>query len=199
MWNTNVAMTAPGESHGEVFPTRAHFIGEGTLAELVGFTTAQHRQAVAAHELGHFLVHWKLGARVHSIAIEEDGENIIPGGVVSFSYPKSSEIRPILVGGAAGERACDRWLREQGLWTPARAVYGEIQGQTDRTDAQKQDPSITFDGGPNDYRHLQDEADQVLDDVWPLLLRGLGHFREYAAYTGDFLCRRIGICNNPSA
>ena len=198
MWHTNIRMTNPGEAEGVVYPTRAHFTGDGTLAELADLTAAQHLQEVAAHELGHFLVGWKLGARRFGISVLDDPGNVIPKGVVSYVHPDGETSRPVLISGAAGERASDRWLREQGLWTPARAVYSEISGQRDREDAQKADPSITFDGGPNDYRHLQDEADRILDDVWPLLVRGLEHFTDFAEYMGTEMCTLLGIPNNPS-
>lgn len=198
MWHHNIGVQNLDGTGHEVFPTRAHFTGAGTLTELAGFTPGQHLQAVAAHELGHFLVNWKLGGWMFSISVQEDTGNTIPKGVVSFYHPDGNEARPVLVGGAAGERACDRWLREMDLWTPARAVYGELQGSTDREGALQADPTITFDGGPNDYRALQDEADRVLDEVWPLLLRGLEHFRDFAEYTGDEMCALLGITNNPT-
>lgn len=198
MWHTNIAMADPGETVGTVFPTRAHFTGDGVLHELADFTDAQHLQAVAAHELGHFLVQWRQGSWMHRIFVQEAPGNIIPKGEVSFSHPDGDRSRPVLIGGAAGERACDKWLHDQGLWTPARAVYGEIQGRTDREAAQQKDPSITFDGGPNDYRHFQDEADKILDDVWPLLLRGLKRFSSYAELSGDAMCALLGIANNPA-
>lgn len=199
MWHTNIRMANPGEAEGVVFPTRTHFTGDGTLAEVADFTARQHLQAVAAHELGHFLVDWKLGAWIRGISVQDGGDNIIPKGLVEAAWsPVDGWQRLRLIGGAAGERACDRWLREQGLWTPARAVYGEIQGQEDRADALKADPSITFDGGPNDYRRLQDEADRILDEVWPLLLHGLKHFSTYAEYTGDEMCALLGTRNNPT-
>lgn len=196
MWHTNIAMAEPDGTGHQPFPTRAHFTGDGILHELADLTAAQHLQAVAAHELGHFLVNWKLGARMFGISVQENPGNVIPKGVVSLSHPDGDESHPVLIGGAAGERACDRWLREQGLWTPARAVYGEIQGEADRRAARKADPSITFDGGPNDYRHLQDAADLILDETWPLLVRGLRHFYDFAEYTGDEMCALLGIDNN---
>jgi hypothetical protein len=195
MWHTNIGLAEPGETEHRTFPTRALFTGNGVLGELADFTAAQHLQSVAAHELGHFLVNWKLGARMFGISVMEDPSNVIPKGVVSFSHPDGDESRPVLIGGAAGERAYDRWLHEQDLWTPARAVCGEIQGKTDRGDALKADPTITFDGGPNDYRHLQDEADRILDAVWPLLLDGLEHFQDFAEYTGDEMCALLRIVN----
>lgn len=198
MWHTNIGVMDPDGSGHKLFPTRAYFTGTGTLAELTGFTAGRHLQAVAAHELGHFLVNWKLGAWMFGISVQEDPGNTIPKGVVHFSHPDGNEARPVLVGGAAGERACDRWLHEMGLWTPGRAVYGELQGSADREAALKADPALTFDGGPNDYRHLQDEADWVLDEVWPLLLRGLEHFRDFAEYTGDEMCALLSIPNNPT-
>lgn len=195
MWHTNIGMSEPDGTGHQVFPTRAHFTGNGVLEELADFTAAQHLQAVAAHELGHFLVSWKLGAEMRSISVQEAPGNVIPKGVVSYARPDGNESRPVLISGAAGERACNRWLHEQNLWTPARAVYGEIQGKTDREDALKADPTITFDGGPNDYRHLQDEADRILDKVWPLLVDGLEHFQDFAECTGDEMCALLGIVN----
>lgn len=199
MWHTNIGVWNPDGPGHRVFPTRALFTGAGELADLADFTAGQHLQAVAVHELGHFLVNWKLGAQLFRISVQDDPGNVIPKGVVSFSHPDGDTARPVLVGGAAGERACDRWLREQGLWTPARAVYGELQGITDREDARAADPSLTFDGGPNDYRHLQDEADRILDETWPLLVRGLKHFGDFAEYTGDAMCGLLGIANNTPA
>jgi hypothetical protein len=196
MWHDNIGVENLDGTGHEVFPTRALFTGEGALGELADFTAGQHLQAVAAHELGHFLVNWKLGAWMTRISVQEDPGNVIPKGVVSFVHPDGEESRPVLIGGAAGERAADRWLHEQGLWTPARAVYGELQGSNDRQAARTADPSITFDGGPNDYRHLQDEADRILDETWPLLVRGLKHFHDFAAYTGDEMCGLLGIPNN---
>lgn len=198
MWHHNIGVENLDGTGHKAFPTRTYFAGTGALAELAAFTAGQHLQAVAAHELGHFLVNWKLGARMIRITVREDPGNVIPKGAVTHVPPDGNTARPVLVGGAAGERACDRWLRENGLWTQARAVYGELQGSTDRGDALKADPTLTFDGGPNDYRLLQDEADRVLDEVWSLLLRGLEHFRDFAEYTGDEMCALLGIANNPT-
>jgi hypothetical protein len=199
MWHTNIRMINPEGTEGTVFPTRAYFTGSGVLVEVADFTDTQHLQAIAAHELGHFLVNWKQGAWMHSISIQDGGRDIIPKGVTRFCYPGGEWKRSVLVGGAAGERACDRWLHEEKLWSRARAAYGEMQGRADRDEAVREDPSITFDGGPNDYQHLQDEADKVLDEVWPMLRRGLEHFNSYAEYTGDLMCVLLGVLNNPSA
>lgn len=198
MWHTNLGVAEEDGTGHRVYPTRALFDGVGILADLADFTTAQHLQMAAAHELGHFLINWKTGAYMRLISVQESPGNVIPAGVVSLDHPDGETSHAVLVGGAAGERAADRWLREEGLWTPARAVYGELQGETDRTDAQRIDPSITFDGGPNDYRLLQDEADKILEDVWPVLMRGLKHFSTYAKYTGDAMCCLLGIANNPA-
>lgn len=199
MWHMNVGLENTDGTGHEVFPTRHLFTGGGTLAELSDMTPAQHIQNAAAHELGHFLVNWKLGAWIWRIAVEESPGNVIPSGVVSFSHPDGDTARPVLIGGAAGERAADRWLREQGLWTPGRALFAELQAKTDRRAALEADPTLTFDGGPNDYRLLQDEADRILDEVWPLLRRGLRHFTDFASYSGDAMCALLGIANNPYA
>jgi hypothetical protein len=197
VWHHNLGVADPGEKH-RIYPTRALFTGTGELADVADFTQAQHIEAVAVHELGHFLVNWKLGAYMRSFSIRDAPSNVIPDAEVCFSYPDTVDARRILVGGAAGERACDRWLREEGLWTPARAVYAEVQGQTDRQDALAEDPSITFDGGPNDYSLLQDEADGLLDEMWPLLRRGLPGFCDFVRLTGDAACSMLGIRNNPA-
>ena len=198
VWHTNIQTADSAETDPVVYPTRAYFTGTGNLDEIADLTEEQHIQAVAAHELGHFLVQWQQGAWMHSIAIRKGtGAQVIPAGVTAFAYPDGNHDRHIIIGGAAGERACDRWLHEENLWTTARAVYGEIQGLTDRQDACQIDPSITFDGGPNDYRHFQDEADRALGQVWPLLRSGLAHFTNYAEYTGDQMCQLLGISNNP--
>lgn len=196
MWHHNIGMCDPDGGEPRVYPTRHFFGGSGSLADLADFTAGQHCQATAAHELGHFLVNWQQGARMLSIFIREDPGNHIPKGCVSFEHPAGPTSRPVLIGGAAGERACDRWLHDRGLWTPARALYGEMQGEGDRRAAQEVDPTLTFDGGPNDYSHLQDESDRILDDVWPLLQRGLEHFTGFAEYTGDEMCALLGIPNN---
>lgn len=197
MWHHNLGVADPGAKH-QIYPTRALFTGKGDLADLADFTQAQHLQAVTAHELGHFLVNWKQGAHMREFCIRDDRPNIIPKAVVSFAYPGAADVRLVLVGGAAGERACDRWLHEEGLWNPARAVYAEVQGQTDRKDALVEDPSLTFDGGPNDYRRLQDEADRILDEVWPQLRRGLSRLSRFVTLTGDEACILLGIKNNPA-
>jgi hypothetical protein len=199
MWHTNIGVADPDGAVRTAFPTRTFFTGAGALGEVADFTPAQHLQGVAAHELGHFLVNWRLGARMARISVREDPGNVIPSGAVSFVHPDGDTARPVLVGGAAGERAYDIWLREQGLWTPGRAVCGELQGESDRRAALEADPTITFDGGPNDYRRFQNAADEILSDVWPLLLRGLGHFTDFAEYTGDAMCGLLGIDNNPPA
>lgn len=200
MWYTNIRMADSWNDPLEAFPTRTQWTGSrGELASLADFTPAQHLQAVAAHEFGHFLVNWKLGAHMTEISLQDSSPNPVPRGMVSITYAAANKRQHALVGSAAGERACDRWLREEGLWTLDRSLYAEIQGKTDRRGALDHDPSITFDGGSNDYRKLQDEADAILDEVWPLLRSGLTCFDGFARYTGDQMCALLGIDNNPAS
>lgn len=194
MWYTNMHFAEEGGGY-EVFPTRAHFTGSGNWTEVADFTQDQHVRAVVVHELGHFLVNWKLGAYMLGFRMLSGGPGLFPKAVVT-SRARDDWTRQWLVSGAAGERACERWLHEEELWTPARAVYAEIMGMDDREAALARDPSLTFDGGPNDYRHLQDEADLILDEVWPVLRRGLPRFTTFGELTGDNACARLGIKNN---
>jgi hypothetical protein len=67
---------------------------------------------------------------------------------------------------AAGERADDRWLREEGLWTPRRAVCTEVGAQGDRQTLLAFSPHVGFGDKEVHYRAIHDLADEVIEEYW---------------------------------
>lgn len=197
MWHVNLGFAGPG-GELEPYPTRTRFPGGRSVIEEADLSPEQHIRAALAHEFGHFLVNWRLGAVMQALSVQNpEPGRISSRGVVRFHYlGGAGRAWRTLVGGAAGERACDRWLREEGLWNPARAVYAEILARHDRRDALLLDPSITFLEGPGDYRAFQDEADRLLEGLWPLLRRGLLTLQGPVTLSGDEVCHLLGIENN---
>lgn len=107
-----------------------------TVREVLGFTDAQRQEEYAFHEAGHVVMY--LAARIPIISAQISPEHSVWGdpdslhaGIV-HARDENAEIHDQVIMYAGGERAGDRWLRERGLWTSARAWEHERAADTDR-------------------------------------------------------------------
>lgn len=137
-------MTAEMYVRGELYPTR---YGAGVRP---GVTLRAPVGAFPYHEAGHAIAAVTEGLEIWSITLQEDWQLAKEGGRSYLTIADSSDASPTFY--AAGERAANRWLEEQGLWTPETAVSVEATAYTDRQ--------------YYDFRTAHDLADALLDAAW---------------------------------
>lgn len=129
----------------------------------------------AVHEAGHAAMMLHHGIQVKSMVLyteeearDKDFRAATDCGHYEVDYTQFACVL------AAGERAQDRWLRQEGLWTPERAWSVERHGLDDRAEIEKvistqlggrltygEDPGHHF-----DYHHVCDRTDQALTPLW---------------------------------
>ncbi|WP_445520407.1 hypothetical protein [Streptomyces sp. NEAU-174] len=151
---------------GEPYPTR-HYVhydrGDGPLWDLPAETLHQMR---AIHEAAHAVAALDGGAHLHYAQIQApSGSEGDTDGATGACGHSTGEDAAAYTG--AGERATDRWLRETGLWTPARAMCAEVAARHDRAGFLSLNPHFGFgDRGAADYRLVHDLADRMIDRRW---------------------------------
>lgn len=97
---------------------------------------------------------------------------------------------------AAGERANDRWLREQSLWTPLAALITEVCADGDRDEITAAHPYIGFGASAAlDYGVLHTAADQLLDTYWPQITAVAEALADRQHMTGDEIAARADMAN----
>lgn len=158
-----------------------------------------HRISVAWHEAGHATGGLAQGIHVTDLSLYwKEGEESPTGVRGKCSSQWTDTQRPqYLVMTACGERAQDRWFRENGLWNPQRGLAVEVEANDDRAFVLKIDPRYGFGDTELDYMDLLHAADRLLATVWPevgivaeeLLVRG--------SLTGDEAAELCGIPNPP--
>lgn len=157
--------------------------------EVLALDSEQSLLMSATHEAGHAALWASLGVplarvwvRTVTEAVAADGSGSAAGGVVAGGEGSTSIPHlGAMASAAAGERAADRWLHENGLWTEARAWVVERHSMDDRVYAFRlvaKNPEskdrLTFGerpGHPLDYATAHDEADARLEELWPGVLR----------------------------
>ncbi|MEU9754338.1 hypothetical protein AB0D90_14530 [Streptomyces althioticus] len=162
--------------NGAIYPLRNRlddaYNGQPLSDRLFGFTPEQSAAKAAVHELGHALVWLDGGLRVTQVALKRrlDGNDPFYG-VVGSGPIWEGRTTAWAVGAVAGERAVDRWLREEGLWTPSRAAWAELSAQHDRVKVLDLplDPKPGFGSLLADYGDLHQLADNALTRVWDRL------------------------------
>ncbi|MET7552141.1 hypothetical protein ABZS95_43030 [Streptomyces sp. NPDC005479] len=166
-----------------------------------------YRKAICIHEAGHTVVALVSGMRVKSVSVSESEGNIGCGLRAEFEgtttpdayeLPRSSMIK---IWGA-GERAEQRWLRENGLWTEDRGWAAEMGALGDR---QQAIPELeAWLGTTNEgtvlmsYAELGDQVEHVLDRNWEAVRTIASALDAAGELTGDEAATLSGI-PNPSA
>jgi hypothetical protein len=155
--------------NGVTYPLRhrlsAHALTHHILnAQILGLTQDQAHASTTIHELAHTTLWIAAGIHVRHISIHASptGE---PGGHVECGTVPAHRRLDWAIAIAAGERAQDRWLHENGLWTSDLAADAEIGARHDRKlilDAEP-DPMPGFGTGGPDYADFHTMADHALD------------------------------------
>lgn len=160
--------------NGEPYPTRYPLDGDAaTSNDCFDDLLDHHRQYLrAVHEAAHAVAGLTANAHIHYAKIARTAELAtaapttigIPGGdVFACNFPEGQTFAVFL---GAGERAEDRWLRQNNLWTPRRAVGVELGACADRRTFLATNPHFGFGEDRNDYRVVHDLADQLVTDNW---------------------------------
>ncbi|MFF5019522.1 hypothetical protein [Streptomyces sp. NPDC001165] len=139
-----------------------------TIAQAVDLPDALFRRYTAIRETGHALTAVATGqARVIECALEPgsapDGTRYDAFTVVRWQTPHA--YRTLL---QAGAMAQERWLREQGLWTPRRDLATQVAARHSRAAIQATAASA------DEIERAAAWAQELLDHHWPLLLHCAG-------------------------
>ncbi|MFG2844233.1 hypothetical protein ACGF12_13825 [Kitasatospora sp. NPDC048296] len=95
-----------------------------------------------------------------------------------------------------GPRANDRWLREQGLWTPLAAWITEVCAEGDRSDITSAHPYIGFGRSAElDYGILHAAADRLLDTYWPQITTVARTLADRRRLTGEEIAALANLTN----
>ena len=172
-------------------PMRTRFapppgITGATLRDVTGLSDAQRHWLNAFHEAAHVVIALAARVPVTQVGIVPEEQawggrvDSLPGEGVGFSeiYYWHGTSRDAVSIIAAGERAQDRWLREAGLWTPARAWATERDGVTDRARITELclratgREAVTYGTrkGLWDLGHAQQRTDDDLARRWPQVI-----------------------------
>ncbi|MEU2873488.1 hypothetical protein ABZ769_30525 [Streptomyces olivoreticuli] len=172
-----------------------------SLYGYLDFPDATLRRFIAVHEAGHAVLDMAFGIPVAEIHLCEDlgktpgtRSDELPnaaawvknGGQWSVSYMRYAAMC------AAGERAQDRWLRENGLWNRERAWACERGASSDREQIEQQlraccRKELHFNPSPApgvQYRTVQAVADSALSHLWDRALRLAAAVDEHGHLTG---------------
>ncbi|MFJ9855255.1 hypothetical protein [Streptomyces sp. NPDC101150] len=168
---------------------------------------ATYRRAICVHEAGHTVVALVSGMRVQSVSVAESEGDIGCGlraefeGTTTPGPYELSRSSVIKIWGA-GERAEQRWLRENGLWTEVRGWAAELGALGDRQQAIRElEVSLaTTDEGTvlMSYAELGDQVEQVLDRNWASVLTVAEALDVAGELTGNEAAALAGV-PNPSA
>ncbi|MFF5019541.1 hypothetical protein [Streptomyces sp. NPDC001165] len=177
-----------------------------------GLDRKTERMAVAVHEAGHALAAFTLGVHVPAVSIREQ-EGILPCG---HPYDVTGELDEVRLAGAtvkqgmtvlvSGERAEDRWLRENGLWTEQRAFFTERGALGDRATARtilSREFGVPLRFGTSapgaedtaDWWRYHPISDELLTDVWPQVMLLAERVADAGALSGDAAAEVCGLTN----
>lgn len=194
--------------HGQPYPTRhsAPDREAGACAYLNDLTDGQRDHLRAIHESAHAVSGLAAGAYVHYAAISTTAAlrdtsavqtwappNAVPGGDTRACNLTNALDFIVFMG--AGERAEDRWLHKQGLWTPVRAVGVELGAYGDRSHVLRLNPHFGFDGGPADYLIVHHVADQFVSQHWDAITAVADVLATRLRLTGDEIADISGLPN----
>ncbi|QDN54199.1 hypothetical protein [Streptomyces sp. S1D4-20] len=135
-----------------------------TLAQAVDLPDALFRRYTAIREIGHALTAVATGqARVIECALEpgtaSDGTRFD-----AFTEVRWQTLHAYLTLLQAGAMAQERWLREQGLWTPRRDLATQVAARQSRAAVQATAASA------DEIERAAAWAQELLGYHWPLLL-----------------------------
>ncbi|MFF2612379.1 hypothetical protein [Kitasatospora sp. NPDC058046] len=169
-----------------------------------GLDPVTHRRAVCVHEAGHLVVSLDVG--MHVKTVEVDSYSWVPAcgprldftGAVTHA-PYELRHSAVIMQFAAGERAEQRWLREQGRWTEKRGWAAEMAALNDRGRAIERLIALT---GSYDletvlgrYVFLGDQVEGILDRHWPAVLAVAEALDAAGELTGDQAAELAGLPN----
>ncbi|MEV6165706.1 hypothetical protein AB0L71_28100 [Streptomyces sp. NPDC052052] len=168
MWHDDITI------NGQPYPTRhaAPDYGASTEVYRGDLADQQRDQMCAIHEsahavaalVGHAYIHYAKIATTAVLKTAAPSDSGIPGGnVFACNFSDGQDLAVFL---GAGERAEDRWLRQNDLWTPRRAVGVELGAYGDRREFLAANPHFGFGADHNDYRVVHDLADQLIAQHW---------------------------------
>lgn len=152
---------------GEPYPTRHRSPDRAEPG--IDLSSRQLDYLRAVHEAGHAIAVLLGKGHLHSAEIVVGVADDATGGEVRACNLADGHAYAVF--SAAGERAADRWLREAGLWTPARAVANEVGARGDRQQFLAINPHVGFGDRDVNYRVVHDLADQALDPHWTAITR----------------------------
>ncbi|MFF1916119.1 hypothetical protein ACFVYE_31945 [Streptomyces sp. NPDC058239] len=149
--------------------------------------------ARAIHEAGHAVAALIGGAHLHHAQIVKGPATTPEGGVTHAC--NLADGHAYATYSAAGERAVDRWLREDGLWTPERAVANEVGARGDRNSFLAINPHVGFGDKEIDYTVVHDLADHALDQHWAAVTRVAHALNHHTHLAGDEIAHIAGLPN----
>jgi len=194
-WHHNVRVA------GEVYPLRNRLDDayNGELSDRAfGYTPEQSTEMAAVHELGHALVWLDRGVHVRYVELKSRVRHGNPVDGTTMCGPVAHDrMLGWALGVVAGERAVDRWLREEGLWTPSRAAWSELSAMHDRDVilSSSIDPKPSFGSGMVDYGDLHQLADDALVKVWERVRASVPVLLTRRSISGNELGRLNGLRN----
>lgn len=167
-WRTDVYI------NGQPFPTRhpAPDYGDNSDAYLGDLPDHQRQYLRAIHEAGHAVAGLAARAHIHYAKITPAAKlataaptsiGVSGGDVFACNFPDGQATAVYL---GAGERAEDRWLHQNHLWTSTRAVGIELGSYSDRRRFLAINPHFGFGADRNDYRVVHDLADDLVAQHW---------------------------------
>lgn len=188
--------------NGETYHTRnyAPDYGPNSDAYLGTLTYAQRDVLRAVHEAAHAVSALADGGHVHyarimttaeMVAQEPSDQGVKSGDVRACNLIPSTACAVFL---GAGERAEDRWLRENDLWTPALAAGVELGACSDRRVLLQMNPHVGF-GTGQDYIIVHDLADHFVGRYWVQILAVADELVSRLHLTGDEIADLAGLPN----
>jgi hypothetical protein len=194
--------------HGKPYPTRntAPDLEAGACAYLDDLTDEQRDHLRAVHESAHAVSALAAGAHVHYAKISTTTALRSTSDVPDWAPPKAipggdtrvcdlTDGLDFITFMGAGERAEDRWLREQGLWTPVRSVGVEIGAYGDRDHVLHLNPHFGFEGGPADYLVVHHFADHAINRHWDAITAVAAALATTLHLTGDQIASLADLPN----
>ncbi|MCX5158102.1 hypothetical protein OOK39_02150 [Streptomyces sp. NBC_00264] len=182
--------------NGVPYPTRhSSPTVEGDSDDCFSLTAHLLDYARAIHEAGHAVAALIGGAHLHHAQIVKGPATTPEGGVTHACNLADGHAYATF--SAAGERAVDRWLREDGLWTPDRAVVVEVGANGDRSSFLAINPHVGFGDKQIDYTVVHDLADNFLEQHWAAVTRVAHALTGHAHLEGDEIARIAGLPNRP--
>ncbi|TWF92330.1 hypothetical protein FHX80_12650 [Streptomyces brevispora] len=173
---------------------------------VLGLPLETDRQGVAVHEAGHLVAALVGGTHVIDVGLTSE-EALFPCGPVhgvsgvTHTGPMAVHPESYLTMLAAGELAHQRWLRNSGLFTPARAWAVE-RGAVDDTGKaigvlRQHSPGIPDDGYRQWFWQYRPAAEALLVAHWECVLNVAGPLGSRGHLNGDEAATLAGLPNPP--